>query len=227
MFIKKIFEGKADESVHKQFVRFGKGQFNGRAIINVKKSDKINISTSFEFANELVLFVSGLASLFKVQGIVLSKNQLERLQGKKKQGLYSYQISKEIGSEELKQLASCYAALLDCSSPEGKIELRIKKKIPRPRPSNKSSEAKFDEKFCQLELENKFWFQFHDEFLFDMPKELKKARIKHSYIIEEIVMPKGMADFEQIRQEAKRKGKLIRKAIVDGKELVKEIGLLV
>ena len=57
MFIKKIFENKIDDSVHKQFVRFGKGRYPGRAVIKItKQPDKIKIGTSFEMANDLIEF---------------------------------------------------------------------------------------------------------------------------------------------------------------------------
>jgi len=44
-FIKKIFLDKADNEVHKQFVRFSKGRFANRAIARIKKGKKISIRT--------------------------------------------------------------------------------------------------------------------------------------------------------------------------------------
>lgn len=227
MFIKKIFEDKLDDSVHEQFVRFSKGTFEKRAVINVKKGkDSIKVTTSFELANDLVAFICRLAKFFRVQGIILNKEQIEGLEAKKKAGLYSYNIAKELSSEELNEFAStAYTTLLDCSSPEGKIDLKIKKKLPKPG----KNKAKVNDKFCQLTLDLSYWADVKSEFLWDMPDEIKKAHIEHSYIIEDIVIPAETEskDFEQIRKEAKRKGKLIRKAEIDGKEIVSEKALLV
>jgi len=222
MFIKKIFENKIDESVHKHFIRFGKGIYDKRAIINVtKNSEKIRMSTSFEFANDLVVFVSGLAQKFSVKGVILSKEKIDGFDFRKKTGIFCATIEKEMSSYELKQLAEkAYATLLDCNAPG--ISLKIKKKLPKP---SKTGETKVDEKFCVLELDKRFWQKLHDEFLFDLPNEMKKGKIEHSYFIKEIVLPPSSekeTDFEKLRILAKKKGILQRKIIADGKEIIKE-----
>jgi len=45
-FIKKIFENQIDSNVHKQFVRYGKGTFQDRALVelNVSKNIKIKMN---------------------------------------------------------------------------------------------------------------------------------------------------------------------------------------
>jgi len=37
-FVKKVFEGNIDESVHLQFQKFSKGEFRNRALIKLKKT---------------------------------------------------------------------------------------------------------------------------------------------------------------------------------------------
>ncbi|MEM4152921.1 MAG: hypothetical protein QXK80_02295 [Candidatus Pacearchaeota archaeon] len=219
MFIKKIFENKVDETVHKQFVRFGKGTYELRAIINVTKQvDKIKISSTFELANDLVEFVSTLVPKLSVSGIILSKNKIDGYEFRKKQGILACEINKEMSADELKELSiKVYAMLFDCSAPG--ILLKIKKRLPKP---GKSGETKVDDKFCVLELDKKFWPQLHNEFLWDLPTDFKKARIEHSYIIKELVLPKDEKDFEKMRIMAKRKGKIIRKIVVDNQEINKE-----
>ena len=57
IFIKKIFNGKAegDDFVHIQFQKFSRGEFKNKALINARKvKDKFKISTTAEYANELV-----------------------------------------------------------------------------------------------------------------------------------------------------------------------------
>lgn len=219
MFIKKIFENKTDETVHRQFVRFGKGTYGSRAIINVvKQTDKIKVSSSFELANDIVEFISNLAPRFSVSGIVLSKDKIEGFDFRKKAGVLACNIEKEMNASELKELSNkSYATLLDCNALG--ISLKMKKKLPKP---GKSGEGKVNDKFCVLELDKKFLSQVHSEFLFDMPQEFKKARAEHTYIIKDIILPKDEKDFEKIRVMAKRKGTLVRKTIVDGKEVAKE-----
>lgn len=81
---------------------------------------------------------------------------------------------------------------------------------------------KIDDKFCQLELNIKFWPQVKKELAFDIQNDFKKSLAVHTYIISEIIMPKGEKDFEKIRLLAKRKGKITRKITLDKQEIVKE-----
>ena len=97
------------------------------------------------------------------------------------------------------------------------FKLKVKKKLPRPG----KSEKKVDEKFCQLEADKKYYSKIKEDFFWDMP-ETKKINISHEVDIREIVAPKGETDYAKMREIAKRKGKIVRKAIVDGKEIVSE-----
>ena len=56
-FIKKMFEGKIDDSVHRQFKRFSKGTFENRALVNLINSKSIKVKTSFEYANDFTRFL--------------------------------------------------------------------------------------------------------------------------------------------------------------------------
>lgn len=220
MFIKKIFENKIDDSVHKQFVRFGKGTYPGRAVTKItKQADKIKIGTSFEMANDVVEFCSSLTPSLKCSGLVISKEKLDLPGEKKKAGLLEYEINQDLPYGKIKEiLTKCYVTLLDIDS-QG-ISLKSKKKLPKP---GKSGDLKIDDKFCQLELDMKYWPQVKSEFCFDIPdSNFKKALAQHTYVITDIIMPKGEKDFEKIRLLAKRKGKIIRKISLDKQETTKE-----
>jgi hypothetical protein len=218
MFIKKIFENKIDDSVHKQFVRFGKGTYPGRAVVKItKQPDKIKIGTSFEMVNDMIEFCSQLSSNLKCSGIIISKEKLELPGEKKKTNLLEYNINQDLTSDQIKKiLEKCYSCLLDIESPG--ISLKSKKKLPKP---GKAGDAKIDDKFCQLELDTKYWPKIKAEFAFDMP-DFKKALAVHTYTITDIIMPKGEKDFEKIRILAKRKGKITRKLTIDKQETSKE-----
>lgn len=217
-FIKKILNDTIDNSVHAQFVKFSKGVFENKAVINISRNDaKIKISSTYELANELVLLAAILTNKLKVSGLLLSKEKIPEFNGKEKGSLFSYIIDQEIESKRLIEIMQqSYYALLNCSAPE--LELKIKQKLPRP--SSKGID-KVNDKFCVMNLDIKFWSQVKDEFLSDLP-EGKKYRMIHKYEIKEIILPKGEKDFDKIRILAKRKGILTRKADVDGKEIVKQ-----
>ena len=227
-FLRKIWEGKYDDSVHSQFIRFSKGVFENRAVFKARKSEKIKFNSTFEMANDIVEFVSEIGG-GKVSGVVLSKQDISGLMSKngingnsetKKGGLfYENNIDEqEMSQNALKELIrSCYVCLLDIEGND--FNLKMKKKLPKPNP--KGADAKVNDKFCVLELDGKYWPKIKEEFLFSLP-EGKKYEISHSYNITDIILPAGEKDPGQMRLKAKRKGKIKRKAIVDGKEMILE-----
>lgn len=222
-FIKKIFQGRIDEQVHQQFVRFGKGIFTDKAIVNFKKSGtKIRVTTSFELANDMVLFVFELVDKALVSGTLITKQQVPSLgAGKKKSRIFEYEINKEMASKEINELAkNAYFMLLDCSA--GGIDLKIKKKLPKPG----KAVGKVNDKYCILEADLKYEPKIREEFLFDLKNEAdiaKKIEIKHSFLINDIILPQGEKDFEKIRLLAKKKGVLTREISIDGKVIKKEL----
>lgn len=206
-FIKEIFNGNS-ERAHNQFVRFGKGKFENRAVLNLQKTNKIKLRGSFEWTNDFVETASELASI-KFSGIILSKEKLDLENEKIKSRVYHYEVS-DINSDKIKEIRNkIYTMLLDGEG-EGVI-LKIKKKLPKPG----KAEGKIDDKFCQLEADLKYWDKIKEAF---MLPECKKCRISHTFEINEIILPKDEKDFEKIRVLAKRKGKIIRKLEVDKKE---------
>jgi len=217
-FIKKIFNGEIDDKIHGQFVRFGKGDYSGRAAINLQKTSKIKVKGSFEYANDFVLLASELADM-KFSGIILSREKLELENEKKKAGIFSYNVS-DIGNSKIDEIKDkIYFMLLDGEG-EG-VVLKMKKKLPKP---GKSGEKKIDFKFCQLEADLKYWDKIREAFFWDVGLDVKKVKISHEYKITDLIVPKDEKDFEQIRIKTKRKGKIIRKTEVDKKEGVVEAG---
>ncbi|HEB47316.1 MAG TPA: hypothetical protein ENI22_02500 [Candidatus Pacearchaeota archaeon] len=214
-FIKKIFLKQPDEFVHKQFIRFGKGEYRKRAVLSLWKTKTVKIKSSFEFVNDFVLFVAGLGGV-TFNGIIWSNEEIGNLQGRKKAGKWVYNVE-NFTADQVKEIAErTYYFLLNADAPG--IKLKIKSKIPKPG----KSESKIDVRFCQLELDEKYYRAAKNDFFWDLP-ECKKANIEHKFIIDEIVLPKtDEEDFAKIRELAKRKGKIIREIDIDGKKSIKE-----
>jgi len=209
-FIKKVWDGKREE-VHDYFVRFGKGKFQNRAILNLQKASKIKLRGSFEWANDFVNLTSELTNT-NFSGIILSKEQLDLENEKKKSGIYQYEV-KNINSEQIKQIEKkVYAMLLDS---ENNIKLKIKKRLPKPG----KDETKVDDKFCQIEAGLEYWQKIKEAF---MLPECKKCKISHTFEINEVIIPENETDFEKIRLLAKRKGKIIRSLEIDKQEKKEE-----
>lgn len=218
-FIKKIWQGEGEEA-HYQFVRFGKGRFENRAVLNLWRTGKIKLKGSFEWANDFVQIILELDNDIKFSGVILSKQELQELSEfsvKKKKEIFQYDVS-EVSCEKIKEIKDkVYVMLLSGEGEE--IVLKIKKRLPKPG----KSKDKIDDKFCQLELDLKYWEQIKQAF---MLPECKKCKISHVFEINEMIMPEGEKDFAKIREMAKRKGKIIRKIEVDGKESEEEGGFV-
>ena len=230
-FIKEIFYGQSGESAHRQFIRFGKGEYNKKALLGLWRTKNVKIKGSFEFANDFVLFVASLNNTI-FNGNVWSKEEIEGLSGKKKKDRWIYEINNFTSSQIKKISERVYCFLLNANG--NGIKLRIKSKLPKPG----KSENKVDDKFCQLELDEKYYAAAKDIFFWDLP-ECKKASVEHKFIINDIILPKGEArqadakmsstsgalleaDYAKIRELAKRKGKIIRTVNADGKEMKTE-----
>lgn len=222
-FIKKIFNKEIDDSVHRQFVRFGKGTYKDRAVIKFQKGKEIKVSSTFEYANDFVELIAEISNA-KFTGIVLSKDSLEEFFAgvdretleTKKAGMYVNNVN-EIESEIIKELNNkAYYFLLDAKA-DG-IEFKCKKKLPKPG----KGEGKSDDKFCILKADSKYWNKIRESFFSDVPENVKKCIAKHSFDIQEIISPEGEKDYEKIRVFSKRAGKIKRFLEIDKKEEVKE-----
>lgn len=227
-FIKKIFDGKTDESVHLQFQKYGRGEFRDRALIRVKISaGKFTINTSAEFANELVriMAVKLGETKCKISGAIVSTSdlvgQLDFIEKKQFQGVKKYLIENEISGKELLTLLDKFPkAFFALSFEVGENKLKIKPKAPKSgKPGKGDEDAKAD--FCKLITKDK---EIVHSFVFE-DKEFKEVTINHSFLIDEIVVPKELAqekDFAKVRESAQRKGRIIRNILIDGQVFKEE-----
>jgi len=226
MFIKKIFENKVDNLVHLQFQKFSKGEFRDRALIKASNSKgKFNISTTYEYANDLVrMFAEKLGnSKTKVTGTVVTTSDLTgklNFQDKKQfMGVKQYVIDTEMSGKELLEICDKFPlAFFALSFKVLTDELKIKTKAPKSAKPSTKGENKPKPNFCKLITTDKNLIK---NLIFDFDN-FKKIEINHDFIINDLILPKGEEDFVKIREMAKRKGKIIRKILVDDKQLVKE-----
>ncbi len=232
-FIKKIANNKVDELCHRQFIRFGKGKYENRALLNVTISaGKIKVHGSFETLNDIIAFLSSLTELNVSGKILFKKNDdvsiLQRIglttANQKTSTVIEVETQGKLEKNKGIELQhGCYFMLLDVDSPG--ILLKCKKKLPKP--SAKSTKTTND-KFFSLELTNaKAIKAFLQEFLFDVDTaNKKKINITHNYIINDIILPKTASNAEEMRQKAKRKGVIERVVKADGTTTIKKINFI-
>ncbi len=224
-FIKKVFDNSVDESVHLQFQKFGKGIFKDRALIKAKNSNgKYTINTSAEFANELVRIVAEMlgSEKTKVTGAIVSTSDLtgkiDFYDKKQFQGVKRYMIDSEMSGNEIIEMLdkfpkSFFALSFECK--KNNTSLKIKPKAPKSgKPSSKGDDTpKAD--FCKIVTTDS---EIGKSFVFEK-QDFKEAEITHTFVIENLIIPeelKNSKDFALIREAAKRKGKVIREAKIDG-----------
>ena len=214
-FLKKVATGKSDQRDKRYFVRFGKGDYKRRFNMSLDiTKDKIKVRAGFELANDLVKFVKEIKRDVKFSGKILVKDKIAGKEGKKKAGVFVY----EINEEEVEDYPSIYFYLLDSQNSD--LTLKMKKALPKP-----GQEAeKIDEKFCALDLDLKYLKDVREIFFWDVP-EGKKAIIENEIVINDVEFPKNEKDPVKIRENAIRKGKIIRHMTIDGREVKKEYDL--
>ena len=228
--IAKIFSGQNDEEVHGDFIKFSRGVFENRYLLEGKKQkDKWSIKTSAEFAN---FFVKKLLEKSKgniaVKGIIVTtQNLLDNEIGfkiedrKNYAGIRQLVISTELDKNNLISLMNKYPrAFYALSFSTGDYELKVKAKPPKSgKPGKKGDEDGPKADFCSLKTSD---FEIVKDLFFDFPN-FKEIKIKHTIEIKEIELPKNFKTPEEMREKAIRKGIIKRFVDADGKKEVKEI----
>ena len=224
MIIKKIFDGSPDENVHASFLRFGRGEYKNKYLIEGKKqAKKWAIKTSAEYTNSLVkLCLEKVNEPIEIKGVIVSTLDLRdeiNFDVKKVsnfQGVRKHVIDSEINPSEILELIDKYPKAFFALSFKGNgFVLKIKPKAPKAEKKPKDGEE-ISIDFCSLKTEDK---KDIDELFFGVG-DFKEVFINHTINVNDIIYPSNMDELKptEIRELAKRKGKIIRKAIIDEKE---------
>lgn len=223
MVIKKVFDGVFDEEVHIAFLKFGRGLYRNKYLLEGKKQAKNwSIKTGAEYANFLVRnCLDGIDSI-KVDGVIVSTLDLkdeitfELKKVSNFQGVRKHVVSTEVNSKEVFDLMDKYPKAFFALSFKGKdFALKIKPKAPTSGKPGKEKEGEPQADFCSLKTNNEKMI----EMLFFDVGSFDKVRISHDIKITDIIYPSDMANLKpaEIREKAKRKGVLKRIIDADGK----------
>lgn len=227
--INKVFSDEMDEEVHTDFVKYSRGVFENRYLIEGKKQkDKWSIKTSCEFANFFVRAVLENASgELNIKGIIVSTSDLrsdcefEIDNVKRYMGIKQLVLNCSTTPEKMLSLMDKHPrAFYALSFSSGDYNLKIKAKPPKSgKPGNKTKKGEGPKAdFCSLKTSNK---EIIEDLFFDVP-EFKEIKINHTIEIKDIEIPSGITTPEEMRKKAKRKGIIKRKSIIDGKEEITE-----
>lgn len=219
MSVKKIFEGDFDEEIHSSFLKFGKGDYSNKFLLEGKKqADKWVIKTDSEYVNFLVK--AGLEKAkenLDISGVIVSTSKLDipiSKDLKQFMGVKQYKISGEFEPTLILELMKKYPrAFFALSFSFDGLELKVKAKAPKSAKPSTSGGKPPKADFCTLKTSDE---DIVKELFFDVPN-FKKIEVTHTIKVEQIIYPKDFAKMkpEEVRENSKRKGVLIREITVN------------
>ena len=227
--MKKIFDKVFDEEVHSDFLKFGKGEFHDKYLLEGKKQkDKWAVKTGPEFVNHVVKRVLQEANeKISMKGVIVTTMKLEneiKFPIKKVsnfQGVRKIEIDTEVSPNEILAFMEKYPRVFFALSfSSNGNELKVKPKAPKsPKPSTKG-DAGVKADFCTLKTSNP---KIIEELFFDFP-DFKQISINHLIKIDQMIYPENLESLkpEEIRLQSKRKGVIKRVVKIDDREEVRE-----
>ena len=219
--------GENDQEIHEAFIKYSRGTFEAKYILTGKKQkDKWAIKTSAEYANYLVKrCLADVQKPLKIKGAIIStldikdKINFEIDKVKNYMGIKQILINTEIDPSDILELMDAFPrAFFALTFKSEKNDLKVKAKPPKSAKPSSKGDKKPKADFCSLKTTDP---QMTTDLFFDYP-EFKEISVEHTIVIEDIKIPKNVEDPVQMRENAVRKGKIIREIMVDGNEFKEE-----
>lgn len=234
MIIKKIFNGEFDDDVHSDFLKFGKGVYHDKYIIEAKKQkDKWTIKTGPEWANHLVkLLLNEASGIIPMKGVIVTTLKLESEIGfpiKKVgnfQGVRKIEIDTEVSPKEILSLMEKYPRVFFALSfSVNGNDLKVKPKAPKSGKPSTGSDKESKAEFCSLKTSNR---EIVNQIFFDF-SDFHEIAIRHTISINEIIYPSNVESLrpEEVRLQSKRKGIVKRIIKMDGVDKISEAEFVV
>jgi len=229
MVIKKIFERVFDDEVHSDFLKFGRGEYTGKYLLEGKRqASKWGIKTGPEFVNFLVeRCLRKVKGNVAIKGIIVSTMDLrdevnfDIVKAGNFQGIRKLNIDTEIEPSEILDLMEKYPRVFFALSFKGDdFVLKVKAKAPKSGKPGKDSDEGPKAEFCSLKTKDK---SLVDELFFGIG-DFKEVFVNHKINVTDIVYPEDIDSLSptEVREKSKRKGVLTRIVKVDGIQKVSE-----
>lgn len=240
----KILRGIHDDALHRTFLRYGKGDYDGPAAeISITKAGKIKVKSNYQFQDFFgsILLKLVPAEFLTVSGIILGYEPLDDAVSstgitaapftrKKRTQLYQTSLS---GTYAKNHLISLYeqigeVAFLFCTlSAEAGWLHKSKIKLPS---AQKDMPVKDQLKFSRTKIPAGSNFLEEllpllvPDFEENLPTSFSSLRLVNIYLIDELVFPENREQLSstELRLKTKRKGRLHRTLIVDDMDFQRE-----
>ncbi len=225
--INQISRGIFDEEVHNEFIKFSRGIFEHKYIIEAKKQKNLwSIKSNSDLANFFVKScLEKLSSPVHIKGAVITSIDIKSHASfpisdvKQFRGIKQFFVDSVIDPEKLRSLIDRFPkAFYALSFSDSSFNLKIKPKAPKSaKPeTNKNKESRAN--FCSLKTSDQWIIH---ELFFDT-SDFNTAKADHTIKINEVILPFGEKDPTKIRELAKKKGVITRNININGKETIKE-----
>jgi hypothetical protein len=224
MVMKKIWEGVSDDEVHNAFLRFGRGEYKNKYLLEGKRqAKKWAIKAGAEYANFLVKeCLKNVNGGVAIKGVIIStfdmRKEIDFSVAKvgNFQGIRKHSIDTTVEASQILGLMDKYPKVLFALSFKGdNFVLKIKAGKPKDAKEGKDGEKPVAD-FCSLKTENK---RIVEELFFGVG-EFQEASVNHLINVTDIVYPSNVDELKpvEVREMAKRKGVVDRVVVVDGVE---------
>ncbi|MSS74724.1 hypothetical protein EXS73_00715 [Candidatus Pacearchaeota archaeon] len=225
--LESIARNVKDATVHDAFIKYSKGTFRQRYLVQSKKGKEgWTLKTSADYVNSIVhAGLERASGSIRVTGAIIATFKVAEHATFPTQGLKQFMgikqtlVDDDIPVAQLldlmqKQPRAFYA--LSFSFPGGSI--KTKAKAPKSaKPSTKeTTEVKPD--FCVLKTLDE---SFVNHILLDVPAA-KSVTLSHSVVITDIELPQNIADPVQLREQSIRVGSMVRTCVADDVTTKKE-----
>lgn len=233
MVMKKIFDGKFDEEVHCDFLKFGRGEYKNKYLLEGKKqAKKWAIKAGAEYANLLVRKCLGkINGTVNLKGVIISTSDLRdeiNFDIKKVsnfQGVRKHIVDSDIEPSQILDLMEKYPKVFFALSFKGAdFVLKIKPKGPKAEKKGKNDERPVAD-FCSLKTQDKEII----DYLFFGVGDFQEVFVNHTINVTDILYPDNVESLKpiEVRELAKRKGVIIRTVNSDGVEKISEAPFVV
>ena len=229
MVMKKIFDGIFDDEVHNDFLKFGRGEYKNKFMIEGKKqASKWAIKTGPEYVNGIVASsLEKVSGPIKFSGAIITtmdiKDEIDFdvVKVSNFQGVRSIKLDTEIEVGIIKGLMEKYPRAFYALTFSGDdFALKVKAKAPKSGKPGKGDEEGPKVDFLSLKTTNE---DILSELFFGVG-DFKEVRISHDINVTDIVYPSNMDELKpaEVREQSKRKGVVVRRVTIDGNEKTSE-----
>ena len=227
--IKKIFDGNFDEEVHRDFLKFSRGNYQDRYLLGGKKqNNNFSIKAGPEFVNFFVgKYLKKVSGDIEIKGIIVSTIDLREeisfdiVKAGNFRGIRKLNIDAKINPLKILELMEKYPKVFFALSFKGEdFVLKVKAKIPKSEKPRKESDEGPKADFCSLKTTDK---NFVNELFFGV-ENFNEVSINHQIKVEDVIYPENVGSLKpsEIRELSKKKGVILRKSLVDGVNKISE-----